>query len=522
MNEKCRPTGFRWTTLLRPRWTISLFLAVLVFLRVAVEFVPTRIEIGPETTVIDGPLRPDGTVDYAAVLDEHWSAGVTPEENAVVDLVRAFGPDFLRQESLEESLSILGLAERPPAGPFAVSFKQLLEEEGIQSNSTQGVAAWGEYNDAYSSPWTVEERPRISRWLALNEQPLRHIVAASRKSAYYYPNAVDPSRPYLFTWIPPEQLNSAVGLLGTKAMLEVGSGRPDQAIVYALAGHRLARLVSRTESFFYPPRFQAAALECDEAIVLSGGLSLEEIRNCREEIAMFSSFVDPVRETDVLWRYCKLDNVQAAYLGVDGLYGRVVYPGKDPEPGEFDPNITMRICNQAVDDLVSAWQTTDRTTRMLAVSDLERRLTAPSDVNEFDRILGRVTGGSVPAGRAFADVVRRKWLSSITSLPQEADKRSARQILVETGYALAEYRAVHGEYPPSLDAMVPGLLASVPLDPFIGAPLCYRRILGRFVLYSVGENETDDGGVDLDVARDLGVTGDDLAFGLTPERPGDE
>jgi hypothetical protein len=61
--------------------------------------------------------------------------------------------------------------------------------------------------------------------------------------------------------------------------------------------------------------------------------------------------------------------------------------------------------------------------------------------------------------------------------------------------ALERYRLVHGNYPESLDALAPQFLAQLPHDLINGQPLHYRRTSdGQFALYSVGWNETDDGG----------------------------
>ena len=61
---------------------------------------------------------------------------------------------------------------------------------------------------------------------------------------------------------------------------------------------------------------------------------------------------------------------------------------------------------------------------------------------------------------------------------------------------LERYRLVHGQYPESLDALVPQFAEKVPHDIVGGQPLKYHRTAeGRFVLYSVGWNEKDDGGV---------------------------
>lgn len=61
--------------------------------------------------------------------------------------------------------------------------------------------------------------------------------------------------------------------------------------------------------------------------------------------------------------------------------------------------------------------------------------------------------------------------------------------------ALERCRLAHGEYPKMLDALVPQFIERLPHDIIGGQPLHYRRTSdGKFLLYSVGWNETDDGG----------------------------
>jgi hypothetical protein len=61
--------------------------------------------------------------------------------------------------------------------------------------------------------------------------------------------------------------------------------------------------------------------------------------------------------------------------------------------------------------------------------------------------------------------------------------------------ALERYRLAHDEYPETLDALVPQFIQALPQDIIGGQPLHYRRTGdGKFLLYSVGWNETDDGG----------------------------
>lgn len=62
--------------------------------------------------------------------------------------------------------------------------------------------------------------------------------------------------------------------------------------------------------------------------------------------------------------------------------------------------------------------------------------------------------------------------------------------------ALQQYKKQHSQYPTDLTELVKeGLIEDVPIDPFSDKPLVYRKIKDNFVLYSVGRNFADDGGV---------------------------
>jgi hypothetical protein len=61
--------------------------------------------------------------------------------------------------------------------------------------------------------------------------------------------------------------------------------------------------------------------------------------------------------------------------------------------------------------------------------------------------------------------------------------------------ALERYRLSHGEYPASLDALVPQFMDRIPPDLIGGQPPHYRRTDdGKFLLYSIGWTEKDHGG----------------------------
>jgi hypothetical protein len=67
--------------------------------------------------------------------------------------------------------------------------------------------------------------------------------------------------------------------------------------------------------------------------------------------------------------------------------------------------------------------------------------------------------------------------------------------LARVAISLERYRLAQGEYPGTLDVLEPKFIEKVPHDIINGEPLHYRRSFdGKFLLYSVGWNESDDNG----------------------------
>jgi hypothetical protein len=61
--------------------------------------------------------------------------------------------------------------------------------------------------------------------------------------------------------------------------------------------------------------------------------------------------------------------------------------------------------------------------------------------------------------------------------------------------ALERFRLADGKYPDTLDALAPQFIAQLPHDIITGQPLHYRRTDdGKFILYSIGWDDKDDGG----------------------------
>lgn len=69
-------------------------------------------------------------------------------------------------------------------------------------------------------------------------------------------------------------------------------------------------------------------------------------------------------------------------------------------------------------------------------------------------------------------------------------------MVVEVGLALERYRSAKGSYPTALADLAPDFIKEMSPDVFTGKPLLYRPEPGGALIYSVGKNLKEDGGIE--------------------------
>ena len=115
--------------------------------------------------------------------------------------------------------------------------------------------------------------------------------------------------------------------------------------------------------------------------------------------------------------------------------------------------------------------------------------------------------GSFNPIRNFVD-----WWQSravLKSTKNKHDISAAKRRLITAELALRIYQIEHGQPPTQLSDLVPRYLPRIPTDPFTEKDLIYRPQGTNWLLYSVGEDGKDDGGIPA-TGRNLGVKGDVL------------
>jgi hypothetical protein len=125
------------------------------------------------------------------------------------------------------------------------------------------------------------------------------------------------------------------------------------------------------------------------------------------------------------------------------------------------------------------------------LADVEHRIVSPASLRRAETAYDLEFKHANPYNRLEAVL-----LPSLGGAVKKFAYAQSSVDLARVAIALERYWLAHGKYPESLDALAPQFIALVPHDVIGGQPLHYRRETdGQFVLYSVGWNEADDGGV---------------------------
>ena len=132
--------------------------------------------------------------------------------------------------------------------------------------------------------------------------------------------------------------------------------------------------------------------------------------------------------------------------------------------------------------------------------DTQPKRIAPSQVAENSRAFEQEINNPGILGRGPSAIVHHRFLATmlLPALGKTSIKAASAQTAVNEAAlacALERYRLAKGQYPATLQALVPQFVASLPNDVVTGEPYKYVPADdGQFKLYSVGWNESDDGG----------------------------
>jgi hypothetical protein len=513
----------------------------------------TRVTVAEDTTVVLGPLREDGYVDYIAALNQQCSEGVTPDDNAAVLICRAFGPSGIHEDCRERFFELLGIDPPPTEGPYVLTSdefeRQRMKEhasgeiEPAYSSEAPGgtVAEEADTEDpdtfsdelsaAMSRPWSREEFPDVARWLKRNRAPLRLVEQATQRPRYYSP-MVTPSTgemPGMVVSIllpVAQQCRESARLLAARAMFRLGEGKVDEAWRDLLACHRLARLVGDNPMLIcalVATAIDAIACSGDAVVIQSGRLTAEDARKILADLQSLRPLPSVAEKIDTAERYQYLDIVCAVARGEESIFG-LAGSGRSPKMLHrvfnaafrllIDWDLILRNGNFWFDRIVEALQKPSHIERLQALESFMDDVMAMEYEMRHPLKTARSFLLSSPrraASERLSHVFSALLLPAVGA-PRLVEGRATTQArLTEIGFALAAYRADNGSYPDSLAKLAPKYIAELPEDPFTGEHFRYQREGEGFVIHSLGPNMEDNGARVEHMDRDKAAPGEDTS-----------
>ncbi len=469
-----------------------------------------RIIISKQTTYITAPLLPSGVPNYEEYVRQKLRAGVTPENNAAVLLFQALWPSELDPRDYEAIATELGLSEIPSAKDAMQSVygeanrKRVLSwlpkpKEGDVEPDVDAII-----DAALDHPWTSKQAPPLDEWVDANQKPLDLIVEASRRPRYYSPSPTfldDRHDTLIAMLLPgPQAVRDGVRGLKMRAMRNIGENRLSEAWQDNLAMYRLSGLVAQGQTLIEQlvgMAIRGMACNATAALLSSDQLTKELATQIQHDLAAVPPFANIANCIDQMERLSTLDAIVHMKLyGFSqlGEFGTGVQASSPVDYVSVDWNVAMKKLNHAYDEVAAAMRLPPGDEREQALAIFETELAdEPRQIKQPGRLVSALFSRNARSD-VVGSIISALMLPAISAVSGAEDRTNSILILTKVEAALAVYRAEHGEYPKTLDDLLPGVLPKLPADPLHAKPILYRRFERGYLLYTVGRNGRDEAG----------------------------
>ncbi len=341
----------------------------------------------------------------------------------------------------------------------------------------------------------VPQSPAADVLLALSK--FKPTIAALRVAARLpdsrFPLDYDDADP--FTIILPHlaPLKSCVQVLQLRACAELAEGQSDQALTDIKLALRLVESL-HSEPFWISLNTRKSMVNQVLQPVWEGQVHHQwtdpELSDLAGELARLDFLTDicQIERADCATRLQTIENCRLNHNGL-------VVPGFGNEvPDDIDFQTRLQLVYYhsfpdgwyALGKLAYARITE---TAILPAIDLTQRLVNPTNYSRLAMAANYALNQRAPWSIYLRSLFPFHPLDQIARVQTSVD-------CARIACALEHYRQVHGNYPESLDAVASYFPDPLPHDVINGQPLHYRRTASdKFLLYSIGWNNRDDGGL---------------------------
>lgn len=479
-----------------------------------------KITIGKDTSFVDGPVNADGTINYLAAFNARLAQGVTPQNNAAVALLKAFGPELVAKVVRDQTLKEIGVEALPEKGAYFVTLSDWAKDPKDPKDSNK---AWEDRAAAMKKPWQAKDYPELAAWLQANEKPLGATSDATWLRRFYIP-MLSPDQTMIGGIIPRlTSVRDAGRGLCARAMLRFAQNDLKGARADLLAVHRLARLIGQQEIVIsLLVGISMDSMACDTEAALAGlKLTAADAKAMLADLDALPALPKMSVAVDRGERFSSLDFVMM--MARASLRGRRAYaeelrglipqvqtdaadepnqplPVGKPEPDLLDWNGMLRLYNQWYDRYAAADALPTFKARNAAhkatQDDFREFKAGVKPETKAATIWGYLIEGKgtkAEASKATGELMVAILFPSL-GMSELPDKGVEQLELTKVALALAAYRADKGQFPDALSALAPAYMKEVPKDLFTDGTLVYTKTAKGCLLYSLGPNMKDDGG----------------------------
>lgn len=481
--------------------------------------------ISEQTTYFLGPVDADGYVDYVAALNQRFGdADAKPEDNVFAGMLEHLDLSGFPESSVEVYKA---WQERFGIDPDGNTTRFVRWQKWIERHDISRERFGWMIERTWEGPWQEEELPLVVKWLDEINPALDGIVAATHRGAYFAPLIKGSSDRILLDIRLPHlgEHREVARALRTRMMRSLGSDKIGAAVDDLIALERLARWQTHEPmsiSNLVGIAIDTKARGVYPHLLSHPALNLKHLRRldrARRERPEAIPIDQAIAEAE---RVSTLEVVTQLAAGRVGLKEVFASTERDLSPEgakafqllesrfrdvHFDLDAALRHVNDSWSMLDQA--RADRLQRLEHIEDVIRQI-AETMRRAHDnsskafiphRLKPDNPADSAEAATAAVDALIRTMLGAQDAGLLTGFRSDQYDQLNTVAIVLAEHRLEHGTYPQMLEALVPHRLPELPLDFATGEPLRYRPTDDGqgFVLYSVGVDREDDGGVDRSV-----------------------
>lgn len=477
-------------------------------------------------------VKPTGERDYEEYMLGKYRDGVTPQNNAAVLFWQAMSPGELEPEDYGAICRELGVqqidsAENTLKNVQSEPYRQRVLQ-WFRANGRPGATdkeAFGFIVYVTSRPWTSSTVPPLANWPQENQAALDMLIEAAKLPRFYLPspsllNEIDEALMER-RMLGPQMARRAANDLAIRAMWNLGEGRPDDTWHDILAIYRLGRLVSQGYTIveqLVGYAIDRYASDATLAILQHVKLSPDQAKAIHRDLSSLAEYSAMVDAIDIGERTSLEDITMRMKLGKKGHWLELLSVNESVlalarMPADW--NVVIQQSNEFCDRIVAAVRMSPGPARAQAIEALNREISQmEAGVKRKLPSIGGMT--EAERGELFASMLLALQLPNVDVALYAQDRTNTHLALSRLAAALAVYRAEHGRYPDSLDALVSEIIDKLPVDCFHQGPFVYRPAADGFTLYSFGPNGQDNSGLDAKepVSANIPADADDIAIRL--------